>query len=55
MKALLFEKRSKNLCPFGVRVGATRTPCKQKFFGSFSQKRTASFCSGFAPLSSFVE
>jgi hypothetical protein len=42
-KALLFEKRSKNYCSFGVRVGATLTPYKQKFFSSFSQKRTACF------------
>jgi hypothetical protein len=42
-KALLFEKRSKNFCLFGVRGAATRTPYKQKFFGSFFQKRTLSF------------
>jgi hypothetical protein len=49
-KAPLFEKSSKNSCPFGVRVRATRTPYKQKFFGSFSQKRTASFRPPAAPL-----
>jgi hypothetical protein len=42
-KARLFEKRSKNFCPFGVRVGVTLTPYKQEFFGSFLQKRTACF------------
>jgi hypothetical protein len=42
-KALLFEKRSKNFCPFSVRVGATLAPYRQEFFGSFLQKRTACF------------
>jgi hypothetical protein len=38
-KALLFEKRSKNSCPFGLRVGATLTPYKHAFLGSFLQKK----------------
>jgi hypothetical protein len=42
-KALLFKKRSKNFCPFGVRVVVTLTLYKQEFFGSFLQKRTACF------------
>jgi hypothetical protein len=40
-KALLFKKRSKNFLSIGARVAATRAPYKQKFFGSFFQKRTA--------------
>jgi hypothetical protein len=28
---------------YGLSVGETRTPYKQKFFGAFSQKRTATF------------
>jgi len=42
-EALLFEKRSKNFWLFGVRVGATLIYYERKFFGSFSQKRTAGF------------
>jgi hypothetical protein len=42
-QALLFEKRSKNFCLYGARGAATRRLYKQKFFGSFSQKRTPFF------------
>jgi hypothetical protein len=38
-----FLKRSKNFCPFGVRVVVTLTLYEQEFFGSFLQKRTACF------------
>jgi hypothetical protein len=45
-KALLFEKRSKNFGPCGECVGATLTPYKQEFFGSFvcKKERLAFFC-----------
>jgi hypothetical protein len=48
-EALLFEQRSKNFCLFGARVEAMLTPYKQKFFGSFSQKRTACSPASAAP------
>jgi hypothetical protein len=37
-ESTFFEKRNKNVRPFGVRVEATLTHYKQKFFGAFSQK-----------------
>ncbi len=37
----LFEKRSKNFCVSGNRVGATLALYGQEFFGSFLQQRTA--------------
>jgi uncharacterized membrane protein len=42
-EGLLFEKRSKNFYLLGARVAAARVFGLQKFFGSFFQKRTASF------------
>jgi hypothetical protein len=45
-EALLFEKRSKNFCYLSVRPMATAYLKKQKFFGSFFQKRTASLATG---------
>jgi hypothetical protein len=41
-KALLFEKRQKNFGRLACALSSIRA-CKQKFFGSFFQKRTA-FC-----------
>jgi hypothetical protein len=32
-----FEKKSKNFCPFGVRVVVTLTLYKQEFFGFFKK------------------
>jgi hypothetical protein len=42
-KALLFEKRSKNFGLFAHRLYQHATHQKQKFFGSFLQKRTLSW------------
>jgi hypothetical protein len=39
-KALLFEKRSKNFGFLAGRLNRTHALPKQKFFGSFLQKRT---------------
>jgi hypothetical protein len=36
-------KKKQKLLPIWRKRWATRTPYKQKFFGSFSQKRTAFF------------
>jgi hypothetical protein len=43
-RSSFLKKRSKKLLQFGARVAATRALEKQKFFGSFFQKRTACFC-----------
>jgi hypothetical protein len=41
------KKRTKKLLIIGVRVGVSAHPNKQKFFGSFFQKRTAFLTAGF--------
>jgi hypothetical protein len=43
-KAFFFEKKeAKNFCRFGCGLSGEARPKMQKFFGSFFQKRTASF------------
>jgi hypothetical protein len=40
-EALLFEKKKQKLLQFEAPVRSNAHPNEQKFFGSFSQKRTA--------------